>query len=207
MKKTLVLLCIACLSLVSFAGKSVGPVAHLETDLYLYENGIFTIKKSGDLNITYYSPASKYGQVTEFGYYFEKEDPAAKGPATIQRFALDDALNGNETVTIKGLKEGDKFGLYFETQKNVTPTVYSEANKNTDYQHDQILFFNEDKGNKGYLFTFGDSKWQDGMVVGFLATYDAEELSGKPLPGVLTTLVIGGIAGYALKRKKKTASK
>lgn len=166
---------------------------------YTYSDGIFTIQNDGDFSIQYYSPGSKYGQVTNFGYYFQN-DPETK-------ITLDKHLTGNETVVIKNLSAGDKIGLYFETKKNTTGTVYSEGGLN--YKEKQLFFIaGEDdairaKGPSDNYFTFGDAKWGDGQVLAFEVV--GTTTTGQPLPGLLTTIVLGttALAGGAVARRRR----
>ena len=154
-------------------------------EIYEYYNGVFTITQDGDLMLTYFSKDSKYGHIDEFGYY-KVDDPDKK-------YMVDDKLHGNETVTIKNLKAGDKIGLYIKSDKSENLTIYS-----TDVTlPDTTTIFSETENG----FTFGDTKW-DARVLGFTATSTPSAPSGQPLPGALTTMLIaGGCAAY-LKRKK-----
>ena len=157
------------------------PDFEYENDFYGYKNGVFTIKTNGDLNLTYYSEDSKYGQIKEFGYY-NIANPTKQNK-------IDTHLTGNETVTISGLQAGDEIGFYINTKfsydkmKNVT--VYSSPV--TDVPKSLTSFHVTDDG-----YTFGDTKWE-ARVLGFAVSVPSETTpSGQPLPGALTTMLVAG---------------
>lgn len=168
------------------------PTEPTVTDLYSYYEGVFTIKQAGSLSLTYYSPDSKYGQIEEFGYY-KVSNPEEK-------FLLDTDLKGNETVTIENLKAGDEIAFYMDSKKSGDLTIYSS---NVTLENSTTYFYEKDKGDHDYEYTFGDTKWKKGRVLAWkMRTDPAPAPSGQPLPGALTTMLIaGGCAAY-LKRRK-----
>ena len=182
MKKSI----IAVLVLVTTVASLIAAPA---TDLYDYYNGIFSIKNDGSMTLTYYSPDSKYGQVTEFGY-FKVSNPEEK-------FMLDDHLTGNETIKINDLKAGDEIAFYMSSKKGGDDlTIYST---NVTLANSTTYFTVTDYG-----YTFGDTKWDKGVLAWKESTTvnPTPAPSGQPLPGALTTMLIaGGCAAY-LKRKK-----
>ena len=179
MKKFLV----AALVLVTTVASLIAAPA---TDLYEYYNGVFKITQDGSMTLTYYSPDSKYGQVTAFGY-FKVGNPDEK-------FLLDDKLTGNETVKINDLKAGDEIAFYMQSKKGGDNlTIYST---NVTQPNSTTYFTVTDYG-----YTFGDTKWDKGVLAWKEATA-VNSPSGQPLPGALTTMLIaGGCAAY-LKRRK-----
>lgn len=170
-------------------------VENYDNGIISYNDGIFTVLANGSLTLTYYSPDTKYGQIEEFGYYMES-NPS-------KHFVLDTKLTGNESITISGLKEGDKIGFYADTKfshkgdKNVT--VYSSM---VDLANTLTSFKETDYG-----YTFGDVKWESRVLAFAMSTTPAPEPeppapTGQPLPGALTTmLVAGGCAAFLRKRK------
>ena len=170
-----------------FVATVASLVAAPATDLYDYYNGVFSIKNDGSMTLTYYSPASKYGQVTEFGY-FNVSNPEEK-------FMLDDKLTGNETIKINDLKAGDEIAFYMTSKKGGDNlTIYST---NVTLPNSSTYFTETDYG-----YTFGDTKWNKGVLAWKESTTVNPTPSGQPLPGALTTMLIaGGCAAY-LKRKK-----
>ena len=166
------------------------PAEPKVTDLYKYYDGVFKITQDGTLSLTYYSPDSKYGQVTAFGY-FKVGNPDEK-------FLLDDKLTGNETVKIENLKAGDEIAFYMQSKKGGDNlTIYST---NVTQPNSTTYFTVTDYG-----YTFGDTKWDKGVLAWKeVTTVNSPETapSGQPLPGALTTMLIaGGCAAY-LKRRK-----
>lgn len=170
-----------------------------------YSAGIFTTTTGGDVNITYYSPASKYGQVTDFGYYTLD----AEGNLD-HKISLDTALKGNETVTITGLKENQSFGLYFDTKKNTMGTIYTEGKLNKEEA--DIFYFKRDKDD---YWTFGDTKWGDGQVVAFKMDVAGQDITddpipdpvtGQPLPGIVVTAALC-LGVFAAKKRFGKAGK
>lgn len=165
------------------------PTEPKVTELYEYYNGVFKITQDGTMSLTYYSPDSKYGQVTEFGY-FKVGNPDKK-------FLLDDKLTGNETVKIENLKAGDEIAFYMKSKKGGDNlTIYST---NVMASNSTTFFTVTDYG-----YTFGDTKWDKGVLAWKeKAIVDSTPAaSGQPLPGALTTMLIaGGCAAY-LKRRK-----
>ena len=170
-----------------FVATVASLVAAPATDLYDYYNGVFSIKNDGAMTLTYYSPDSKYGQVTEFGY-FNVSHPEEK-------FMLDDKLTGNETIKINDLKAGDEIAFYMTSKKGGDNlTIYST---NVTLPNSSTYFTETDYG-----YTFGDTKWDKGVLAWKESTTVNPTPSGQPLPGDLTTMLIaGGCAAY-LKRKK-----
>ena len=159
------------------------------SDIAEYYDGVFKITQNGSITLSYYSPDTKYGQVVkEFGYIKLNESPT-------EWHTLDKKLTGNESVTLSGLQAGDEVVLYIKkTHHNGTAMIYS-----TEVMFDgSMTNFHE----TDYGYTFGDSKWEDGRVLGFTATSTPSAPSGQPLPGALTTMLIAGGCAAFLKRKK-----
>ena len=190
MKKLLV----AALVLVSAIVCHANPIS----DIAEYYDGVFKITQNGSITLTYYSPDTKYGQVVqEFGYIKLNESPT-------EWYTLDKKLKGGESVTLSDLQAGDEIVLYIKkTHHNGTTMIYSADVTLPD----SMTNFHETE----YGYTFGDSKWEDGRVLGFTATSTPDEEptpSGQPLPGALTTMLIaGGCAAYLKRKNKKAARK
>ncbi|MBO7533808.1 MAG: hypothetical protein J6T46_07450, partial [Victivallales bacterium] len=112
-----------------------------------------------------------------------------------EKFMLDDKLTGNETIKINDLKAGDEIAFYMTSKKGGDNlTIYST---NVTLPNSSTYFTETDYG-----YTFGDTKWDKGVLAWKESTTVDPTTSGQPLPGALTTMLIaGGCAAY-LKRKK-----
>ncbi len=179
MKKTLLLLMMVAAAAV-FA---VPQIANTD-DLTFSSNsgGWFDIQSDGALTLTYYSPNSKYGLDTVFGYSVLD----ANGNE-ISRTEL--AVKPNTSVTIDGLKSGDKIAFWVESKKGNFTSLDSGA------------FVNGTKGNLEY-WVVGNGSTEIAFVTGYTSK-PSPTPSGAPLPGVAATLLLGGAGLYMLQRKRR----
>ncbi len=153
--------------------------------------GWFDIMQDSTMTVTYYSPASKYGQNVTFGYFtFDDSGVLSQGQVEVKP---------NATVALGDLVAGTQIGFWLSSAKTPDQILYSVNDMNVN----GVDYFFSALTNKGETYwTFGDSKWGEGAVIAFIT--GGQPVVGQPLPGTLASLLLGGGALCGLRRKKRT---
>ena len=177
------------LALVSF----VAMVALADADTQLsFNNGYFTINEAGEIHITFNSSGTTYGQVLDFGYYVQGSN---------ERITLTKDLKGGNAFDIS-VNENDKIGFWFATKN---PDKTWETSKN-----DSKWFSFDEASNIATALIYHDNGNHQGnanKMLKFTLSEKAASTGGQPLPGLLMTLTIGGMAVVGVTRRKRKASK
>ena len=157
------------------------------------DGGWFDIMQDSTMSVTYYSPASKYGQEVMFGFFtFDETGILNQGQL---------AVKSNSTVTLGDLAAGTQVGFWLSSAKTPDQVLYSVNELNVN----GVDYFFSALTNKGETYwTFGDSKWGDGAVIAFIS--GGQPVVGQPLPGALASLLLGGAVLHGLRRKKVKAA-
>jgi len=159
--------------------------------------GWFDIMQDSIMTIKYYSPASKYGQDVQFGYFTFNEG-GIQNQAELE-------IKANATVSLGEFATGDQVGFWLSSAKTPEQILYSVKEMNVDGKD----YFFSGLTNKGETYwTFGDKKWGKGDVIAFVIGGQpaGSPAVGQPLPGVLASLILGGSAVCGLRRKKAKAA-
>lgn len=176
------------------------------TSTFTYSNGVFNMTEVGKITLKLYQPATKNGQnVVDFGYYFVKDGEVEKISLVKDHTGSGKAIiHGNEEFETAELDKDAKIGFYIQDD---TQTVFSEASRNSGKVTDLFFPLTDTKKDFNY-FTFGldGTSWTQGGVLAFGASGSGSHgPNGQPLPGILTTLVLGGAAlvgGKKLKNRR-----
>jgi hypothetical protein len=180
------------LALVSFVA-----MAALADNQYSFNDGWFIIKEAGDIHISFVNNNSNPGHVAAFGYYVQKEGSEERSLQT-----LTENWKGGEKVFDFSVNKDDKIGFWFETSKPEMTWVTSD---------NESGWFSFDEANNiataKIYFDEGNHQANSNKMLQFKLSEKAASTGGQPLPGLLMTLTLGGMAVAGVTQRKRKASK